>query len=597
MVPNMSDPVTADEASILRDFFRVQSDKHGPELLSRLNNIQYEDDYEEDRRREGGVKMEQVVEEVIKHEIKAEAALRNSSPGSECSSEGHGPCLPENVALSFGSPQTSGPWVLGPGGIVLSLPLHEQAALEELLRLQQGVVHPSPTDRRLCVSVIQKTPQRGPRLYLERRDTQSPQFVPSPQQSTLLKRKAEYGECKGEDTGPVLKRRSNQQQSDHLICEVCGERAGKHSYYGGQVCPSCRAFFRRSVQSRYNETFKCTKGQSDCEISLITRKNCQYCRYQSCIKAGMRPSWILSDEERVRRFHGRGTRGGKIETVKEETGRSSPCSLGERYSPLSAPLSPNPYSSLSEEDRIKILSYGEQMLRSLGGRQEDIVPSLLTDLLQVTLHGTSLSGKTAQQVSSILDHRTRNGLALLPEFQALPPLAQIRVLERNLPLVHRFRQALCLASPCLTWRRLVEMFVGEEKLSRFEENVPHDLSGKASPCRPMEYSDLLSSPWNQSGTEQDHIHIELVRELASSLDFDDEIQVILTVLIIVFCPDFLDLGERSCVEKTQLKFVLLLQGHLASSSTNVASTRLAKILMVPAIARQIHQVAKERLVI
>ena len=32
--------------------------------------------------------------------------------------------------------------------------------------------------------------------------------------------------------------------------QVCGERAGKHSYYGGQVCPSCRAFFRRSVQSR-----------------------------------------------------------------------------------------------------------------------------------------------------------------------------------------------------------------------------------------------------------------------------------------------------------------------------------------------------------
>jgi hypothetical protein len=31
------------------------------------------------------------------------------------------------------------------------------------------------------------------------------------------------------------------------LCEVCGERAGKHSYYGGQVCPSCRAFFRRSV--------------------------------------------------------------------------------------------------------------------------------------------------------------------------------------------------------------------------------------------------------------------------------------------------------------------------------------------------------------
>ncbi len=34
------------------------------------------------------------------------------------------------------------------------------------------------------------------------------------------------------------------------LCHVCGEGAGKHSYYGGQVCPSCRAFFRRSVQSK-----------------------------------------------------------------------------------------------------------------------------------------------------------------------------------------------------------------------------------------------------------------------------------------------------------------------------------------------------------
>ena len=81
------------------------------------------------------------------------------------------------------------------------------------------------------------------------------------------------------------------------VCHVCGEKAGKHSYYGGQVinaiimiikiigitiimiigvtiimiinhdqvCPSCRAFFRRSVQSGYNATYFCVKDGS-CQV-------------------------------------------------------------------------------------------------------------------------------------------------------------------------------------------------------------------------------------------------------------------------------------------------------------------------------------------
>ena len=42
-----------------------------------------------------------------------------------------------------------------------------------------------------------------------------------------------------------------------VLCQVCGEKAGKHLYYGGQVCPSCRAFFRRSVTNKYHDTFIC----------------------------------------------------------------------------------------------------------------------------------------------------------------------------------------------------------------------------------------------------------------------------------------------------------------------------------------------------
>ena len=38
---------------------------------------------------------------------------------------------------------------------------------------------------------------------------------------------------------------TNLFQDDGAVCEVCGAKAGRHSYYGGYVCQSCRAFFRR----------------------------------------------------------------------------------------------------------------------------------------------------------------------------------------------------------------------------------------------------------------------------------------------------------------------------------------------------------------
>merc|ERR1719490_538746 len=215
------------------------------------------------------------------------------------------------------------------------------------------------------------------------------------------------------------------------------------------------------------------------------------------------------------------------------------------------------------------------MLRSLAGRQEQLERGLLTDLLQVTLHGTSLSSKTALQVSTLLERRTRAGLAALPEFQGLPAHAQAQVVEHNLPLVHRFRQAVCLSNPALTWHRLIGFLVGEEKLQSCEDDLPCDLSGKASPGSSMMYSSLLSSPSCNARPELEQTHLNLVKELAASLD----------------------LGERSTVEQAQLKFVLLLQSHLATCNPSLATARLAKTLMVPAIARQVHQLARERLII
>lgn len=84
-------------------------------------------------------------------------------------------------------------------------------------------------------------------------------------------------------------------------CNVCGDRAIAHMHYGGICCYSCKAFFRRAVQNGKDKTYKCKKD-SDCEVSVNTRRGCQKCRFEKCQDIGMTASWVLSDEQCEIRF-------------------------------------------------------------------------------------------------------------------------------------------------------------------------------------------------------------------------------------------------------------------------------------------------------
>ena len=327
----------------------------------------------------------------------------------------------------------------------------------------------------------------------------------------------------------------------------------------------------------------------------------------------MRPSWILSDEERVRRFHGRtlqgraekGTTGRGRKPKQEKTSPKSsskgsdteePMSLDEDLpSSVEARSSPDSVASLSllpvTEDKVDLRGLGQLFRRVCTGRHDDLDSSLLTDLLQVTLHGTSLSVATASQLSEVIDSRSRACLQLLPEFRALSPRDQAAILAHNLPLIHRFRQALCLHT--LSWSDFIRELIGEEKIKQEEENLPTDLSG--SPKKTLAYRDLFSFPWCQS-EEVENIHKTMMEDIASWVDIKDEVQLILLALILAFNHDFLDLEGRGQVEKIQLKYVILLQTHLRTKyPTNLAASKLTKAVMLPAVTREILQITKKRL--
>jgi len=75
----------------------------------------------------------------------------------------------------------------------------------------------------------------------------------------------------------------NFHSSKH-ICQVCGDRAsGKH--YGLYSCEGCKGFFKRTVRKEL--TYSC-RDNKQCVIDKRQRNRCQYCRYQKCLRMGMK---------------------------------------------------------------------------------------------------------------------------------------------------------------------------------------------------------------------------------------------------------------------------------------------------------------------
>ena len=67
--------------------------------------------------------------------------------------------------------------------------------------------------------------------------------VDNSDKSSLPVTVAEFNTAKN-DSDMTVQPKKEPNPDGQYLCYVCGEKAGKHSYYGGQVCASCRAFFR-----------------------------------------------------------------------------------------------------------------------------------------------------------------------------------------------------------------------------------------------------------------------------------------------------------------------------------------------------------------
>lgn len=86
----------------------------------------------------------------------------------------------------------------------------------------------------------------------------------------------------------------SRQQLINSPCPICGDRiSGFH--YGIFSCESCKGFFKRTVQNKKN--YVCLRG-ANCPVSITTRKKCPACRFDKCLKRGMKLEAIREDRTR-----------------------------------------------------------------------------------------------------------------------------------------------------------------------------------------------------------------------------------------------------------------------------------------------------------
>ncbi|XP_069734978.1 nuclear receptor subfamily 1 group I member 3 isoform X1 [Phaenicophaeus curvirostris] len=88
------------------------------------------------------------------------------------------------------------------------------------------------------------------------------------------------------------------------VCAVCGDRATGYHFHV-MSCEGCKGFFRRSVLKGVR--FTCPFARR-CPVTKAKRRQCQACRLQKCLDAGMRKDMIMSEEALRRRRALRGQR-------------------------------------------------------------------------------------------------------------------------------------------------------------------------------------------------------------------------------------------------------------------------------------------------
>ncbi|KAF8357675.1 hypothetical protein PRIPAC_92670, partial [Pristionchus pacificus] len=191
------------------------------------------------------------------------------------------------------------------------------------------------------------------------------------------------------------------------LCLVCGDKASGY-HYNALSCEGCKGFFRRSINRKLH--YNC-KASGQCQIDMYMRRKCQQCRYDKCLRVGMRSELVIPEEHN------------RMKREAKHIPRPSPSSSLLHPSPLlPSPSIPPPSNTSSSGDSVMM---GDV---SLSEESSDFVSRIVALYQQSEPRGerlhpssSSLSPRLQLAEFTILEAQSvHNFVSALPGFERLP---------------------------------------------------------------------------------------------------------------------------------------------------------------------------------
>ncbi|TRY67865.1 hypothetical protein TCAL_13234 [Tigriopus californicus] len=370
------------------------------------------------------------------------------------------------------------------------------------------------------------------------------------------------------------------------ICKVCGNVAGKHSYYGGQVCNSCRAFFRRSVVNESFDSFKCLENKN-CTINSKSRKSCQYCRYQLCQKAGMKPKWILSETEINKR-----KRNGKQKDAAVVHEFKSELALQDKF---------GPDEMMNIQDRVnKVKEYTQNQWVRFYAKHKDYY----TNSLRSTYHGDSMTFESLKKLEKFV-HNICLGYYIdlvdgkpvsLDDARDLITGNTVLITTIAQSLYHNPQDVLQMKTQIFN---LIEDNGSQDGVYLQEQKRIISHNGTLSP-KGIHYSQVFVSPWAPTKALED-LHFKLTLKISQWMPRThqkhpkDDVAFYLLLIIALFSSDFIELHKPKDVEEIQRQYLVMFYRYLKFQYGQRGLSLFADGLLMMSYARQAFEIRMQHL--